>query len=140
MIRTKACVVVTAVALSLSAQVDARGITDTRQVIGGTVDLLAARDRDDEDRRSVARESRVLFPSEQWPPRDHNDSGNGPNGWGRGNGGPNGRGNGQGDNGQGLNGGPNGGSHAVPDGGTTALLLGAALCGIEMVRRRARRP
>ena len=120
--QTKACVVVTAVALSLSAQVDARGITDTRQVIGGTVDLLAARDRDDEDRRSVARESRVLFPSEQWPPRDHNDSSNGPNGFGRG------------------NGGPNRGSHAVPDGGTTALLLGAALCGIEMVRRRARRP
>ena len=138
--RTKACVVVTAVALSLSAQADARGITDTTQVIGA-VDLLAVRDGgDDEARRSVARESRVLFPSEQWPPRDHNDSSNGPNGFGRGNGGPNGRGNGQGDNGQGLNGGPNRGSHAVPDGGTTALLLGAALCGIEMVRRRARRP
>ena len=129
MIRTKACVVVTAVALSLSGQADARGITDTRQVIGGTVDLLTA-DRDDEDRRSAARESRVLFPSENWPPRDQNDGGNGPNGWGRGNGGPNGRG---------PNGGPNNGPHSVPDGGTTAVLLGAALCGIEMFRRLARR-
>ena len=138
--QTKACVVVTAVALSLSAQVDARGITDTRQVTGGTVDLLTAQDRDDEDRRSVARESRVLFPSEQWPPRDQNDRGNGPNGWGRGNGGPNGRGNGRGGNDRGPNGGPNNGPHSVPDGGTTAVLLGAALCGIEMFRRRARRP
>ena len=136
MIRTKACVIVTAVALSLSAQADAGSITDTTQVIGGTVDLLAARDRDDEDRRSVARQSRVLFPSEHWPPRDHNDRGNGPNGRGRGNGGPNGRGN----SGRAINSGPNDGPHSVPDGGTTAVLLAAALCGIEMFRRRARRP
>jgi len=133
--RTEACVVVTAVALSLSAQADARGITDTTQVIGGTVDLLAAPDRDREDRRSVALESRV-FPSENSPPRDHDDRGNGPNRWGRGNGGPNGRGNG----GRGINGGPNDGPYSVPDGGTTAVLLGAALCGIEMFRRLARRP
>ena len=52
--RAKACIVVTAVALSLSAQADARGITDTTQVIGA-VDLLSGRDQvDDEDRRSVA--------------------------------------------------------------------------------------
>ena len=133
--RTKACVVVTAVALSLSAQADARGITDTTRVIGGTVDLLAARDREHEDGRSVALESRV-FPSKNSPPRDHNDRGSGPNGWGRGNGGPNGRGN----SGRGINGGPNDGPYSVPDGGTTAVLLGAALCAIEMFRRLARRP
>jgi len=127
MMRTKVCVVVTAVALSLSAQADARGITDTTQVIGGTVDLLAAPDRDREDRRSVALESRV-FPSENSPPRDRDDRGNGPNRWGRGNGG------------RGINGGPNDGPYSVPDGGTTAVLLGAALCGIEMFRRLARRP
>ena len=39
-IRTKACIVVTAVALSLSAQADARGITDTPQVIGGPLIYL----------------------------------------------------------------------------------------------------
>ena len=116
--QTKACVVVTAVALSLSAQADARGITDTTQVIGA-VDLLAVRDGgDDEARRSVARaesRTRELFPSEEWPPRDAksaNNNGRG-RGWGRGNGlnGP--------------NGGPNGagGPHTVPDGGTTAMLL-----------------
>ena len=136
MMRTKACVVVTAVALSLSAQADARGITDTTQVIGA-VDLLAVRDGgDDEARRSVARaesRTRELFPSEEWPPRDAksaNNNGRG-RGWGRGNGlnGPNG----------GPNGGSTGGPHTVPDGGTTAVLLGAALCGIEMFRRLARR-
>ena len=124
--RTKACVVVTAVALSLSAQADARGITDTTQVIGA-VDLLAVRDGgDDEARRSVARaesRTRELFPSEEWPPRDAKSANN------------NGRGNG----GRGINGGPNDGPYSVPDGGTTAVLLGAALCGIEMFRRLARR-
>ena len=130
MIRTKACVVVTAVALSLSARADARGITDTTQVIGA-VDLLPARDRGDEDRRSVAlveSRTRVMFPSEHWPARDPNGA-NGAN-RGRGpNGGPTG----------GPNGGPNGEPHRVPDSGTTAVLLGAALCGIEMFRRLTRR-
>jgi len=133
--RTKACVVVTAVALSLSAQADAGSITDTTQVIGGTVDLLAARDRDDKDWRSVALESRV-FSRENRPPLDHNGRGNGPNGGGRANGRSNDRGNG----GRAINSGPNDGPHSVPDGGTTAVLLAAALCGIEMFRRRARRP
>ena len=69
----------------MSAQADARGITDTTKVIGA-VDLLAVRDGgDDEDRRSVARaesRTRELFPSEDWPPRDDNSINN--NGRGRG--------------------------------------------------------